>query len=340
GLTLSLPVQNSFQAFFLFSEEMDRESALEAIYEDDLLDNENFMSDVEMADASEDAPSEDGELKQQKQGFSGLPNSPENDLEKIINNSKHGTQSKCYRKKKRKKKRKNDNSIGNVNRFVINTCRQLREPKSYLIWEAIRKLGVLAVKQFVAEVFTIENRGGQMTADGKRRRTPGGILWNILKSREPEAYKEIMLKGKEFEKQLIKENSKYRANEFGGQPNSKRIRIDSVDSGGNDGNQTTESTFRNFSQPFREEKPEINLQENSWQGPLVKAWVDGIKKNNAVLENGCKIDNVQGKMLSEKVKLPVKDRIRIPVGYDDLFVEDTTDIEVKREENGHVQDAI
>jgi PHAX RNA-binding domain len=41
--------------------------------------------------------------------------------------------------------------------------------------------------------------GGQMTADGKRMRTGGGILWNILKTREPKAYKEIMLKGKEFE---------------------------------------------------------------------------------------------------------------------------------------------
>lgn len=38
-----------------------------------------------------------------------------------------------------------------------------------------------------------------MTADGKRLRTGGGVLWNILKTREPKAYKEIMLKGKEFE---------------------------------------------------------------------------------------------------------------------------------------------
>jgi PHAX RNA-binding domain len=48
-------------------------------------------------------------------------------------------------------------------------------------------------------VEAIEKCGGQMTADGKRMRTGGGILWNILKTREPKAYKEIMLKGKEFE---------------------------------------------------------------------------------------------------------------------------------------------
>lgn len=38
-----------------------------------------------------------------------------------------------------------------------------------------------------------------MTADGKRYRNGGGILWNILKNREPKAYKEIMTKGRELE---------------------------------------------------------------------------------------------------------------------------------------------
>ena len=38
-----------------------------------------------------------------------------------------------------------------------------------------------------------------MTADGKRSRTGGGILWSIIKVRDPNAYKEIMKRGKEFE---------------------------------------------------------------------------------------------------------------------------------------------
>lgn len=38
-----------------------------------------------------------------------------------------------------------------------------------------------------------------MTADSRRFRTGGGILWNIIKAREPKAYKEIMRKAKEFE---------------------------------------------------------------------------------------------------------------------------------------------
>lgn len=38
-----------------------------------------------------------------------------------------------------------------------------------------------------------------MTHDGKRFRFGGGVLWSIIKAREPKAYKEIMKKGREFE---------------------------------------------------------------------------------------------------------------------------------------------
>lgn len=49
------------------------------------------------------------------------------------------------------------------------------------------------------QVDAIQACGGQKTADGKRYRTGGGILWGILKLRDPNAYKEIMKKGNEFE---------------------------------------------------------------------------------------------------------------------------------------------
>lgn len=45
-----------------------------------------------------------------------------------------------------------------------------------------------------------------MTADGRRYRTGGGVLWNIIKTREPAAYKEIMKKAREFEKQFRQQN--------------------------------------------------------------------------------------------------------------------------------------
>lgn len=38
------------------------------------------------------------------------------------------------------------------NRFVIETCRHLKEHKSYLLWNAIGCLGVSVVKDLVKEV--------------------------------------------------------------------------------------------------------------------------------------------------------------------------------------------
>ncbi|KAE8788018.1 hypothetical protein D1007_37961 [Hordeum vulgare] len=116
---------------------------------------------------------------------------------------------------KKKKKRKSGRSknrgrpdgpptkIGDINRFVLDTCRRLKEKKSYLVWNAIGCLGVSAVSDLVQEVEAIQKCGGQTIADGSRFRTGGGILWNILKSREPKAYKEIMVKGRELEKQFM-----------------------------------------------------------------------------------------------------------------------------------------
>ncbi|KAF2304363.1 hypothetical protein GH714_030480 [Hevea brasiliensis] len=69
--------------------------------------------------------------------------------------------------------------------FVLDTCRRLKEKKSYMVYTAVGGCNSVC--------------GGQMTADGRRFRTGGGILWNIMKTREPMAYKEIMKKAKDFE---------------------------------------------------------------------------------------------------------------------------------------------
>ncbi|KAJ8512621.1 hypothetical protein OPV22_003055 [Ensete ventricosum] len=125
-------------------------------------------------------------------------------------------------KKKNRRKRKGGGGVGggggggatasiaDINRFVIETCRHLKEHKSYLLWNAIGCLGVSVVKDLVKEVDAIQRCGGQKTADGRRFRTGGGILWNILKTREPNAYKEIMSKGREFEKQFKESKTKMR----------------------------------------------------------------------------------------------------------------------------------
>ncbi|URE41229.1 calcium-dependent protein kinase [Musa troglodytarum] len=122
-------------------------------------------------------------------------------------------------KKKNRRKRKRGGGVGgggatasiaDMNRFVIEICRHLKEHKSYLLWNAIGCLGVSVVKDLVKEVDAIQRCGGQKIADGRRFRTGGGILWNILKTREPKAYKEIMSKGREFEKQFKESKAKMR----------------------------------------------------------------------------------------------------------------------------------
>ncbi|PIN16845.1 Mediator of U snRNA nuclear export PHAX [Handroanthus impetiginosus] len=111
-----------------------------------------------------------------------------------------------HKKKKKKNKRKrgssNDPNVTNINRFVLDACKRLRERKSYLMWTAVGCLGVSALSDLIKEVDAIQACGGQKTADGRRFRNGGGILWNIIKARDPNAYKEIMRKGKEFEKQF------------------------------------------------------------------------------------------------------------------------------------------
>ncbi|KAI3934862.1 hypothetical protein MKW92_020957 [Papaver armeniacum] len=111
--------------------------------------------------------------------------------------------------KRRAKKKKNKNkktgpapAINNMDKFVIDTCKRLKERKHYLVWNAVGILGVSALSDLVNEVDAIQACGGQMTADGKRHRFGGGILWGILKKRDPNAYKEIMAKGREIEMQF------------------------------------------------------------------------------------------------------------------------------------------
>ncbi|GLT57228.1 hypothetical protein SLA2020_302160 [Shorea laevis] len=122
-----------------------------------------------------------------------------------------GAQSKNQRRRANKKRnRKKRKSSGqkpvDVNRFVSGVCKRLREKKSYMVYTAVGCLGVSALSDIVEEVDAIQACGGQMTADRKRNRTGGGILWNIIKAREPAAYREIMKKTKEFEKQFKKQN--------------------------------------------------------------------------------------------------------------------------------------
>uniref|UniRef100_A0A6V7QTB6 Phosphorylated adapter RNA export protein n=1 Tax=Ananas comosus var. bracteatus TaxID=296719 RepID=A0A6V7QTB6_ANACO len=190
------------------------ESVLDAIYEESALGDEDetlgphgaMQDDVEMVDAETldgDGDAVSPERSAAPPGAGGGDGVAEGGDQ--IGGQKREGKKKKKKKRSRNKKRKggsSSSSILDINRFVIDTCRRLKERKSYLVWNAVGCLGVSVVSDLVREVESIQSCGGQMTADGKRLRNGGGILWNILKTREPKAYKEIMVKGREFEKQL------------------------------------------------------------------------------------------------------------------------------------------
>ncbi|XP_019187050.1 PREDICTED: uncharacterized protein LOC109181644 [Ipomoea nil] len=122
-----------------------------------------------------------------------------------------GTETLVNKESGRKKEKNKGNkgtpfpSLNHMNCFVTNVCRQFGERKSYLIWEAVACLGLSAVRNLVKEAQAIQACGGQKTADGRCFRTGGRILWNIIKARRPNAYKQIIKRGVEFEMSRYKE---------------------------------------------------------------------------------------------------------------------------------------
>lgn len=177
-----------------------RESVLEAIF-----DQQTLEEDAEMLDAE----TLDEEFCEPVRADQSTKENHDDDDDKT---RKQESRSRNWRRKKARKNKKKNNkggaasNITDINRFVLDTCRHLKEKKSYLVWNAVGVLGASAISDLVKEVDAIQDCGGQMTADAKRYRTSGGILWNILKTREPKAYKEIMARGREFEKQFKRQN--------------------------------------------------------------------------------------------------------------------------------------
>ncbi|XP_071918387.1 uncharacterized protein [Coffea arabica] len=233
------------------------DNVLETIFEDENLE------DVEMLDV------EEGELVEvSTEAEHGESNAG---IEVKVGNSEGCTNNpgeKKNKKKKKKSKRKRGNSgpnVTNINRFVLDVCRRLKERKSYLVWAAVGCLGVSALGDLVTEVEAIQACGGQKTADGRRFRTGGGILWSVLKVRDPNAYKEIMRRGKEFEKQFKPQN----------------VNLDT-----------------------------IHNKENSSQttGEVVDGLQEASHQESQLRQN-----------TSERNRVSVHERVRIPVAYDDLL---------------------
>ncbi|RDY06008.1 hypothetical protein CR513_10082, partial [Mucuna pruriens] len=240
----------------------DGDNILDAIYEEDNLDD--VVDDVDMVDV------EEGELvepdTQHVLGQSSAGDINEANQEPQSKNRKRRANKK-KNKKKNKKRKGSGSNVMDIDRFVLDTCRRLKEKKSYMVYTAVGCLGVSALSDIVNEVDAIQACGGQKTADGRRFRTGGGILWSTLKVREPKVFKEIMKKTREFE------------------PNVKQ-------------------------------RP-VPKKEDSSQGvPYSFAGRDqGNVSNSNILAS--QMQNQHEPATSEEKPIPIHDRLRVPVSYDD-----------------------
>lgn len=248
---------------------------------------------------------------------------------------------KIHRKKKNRKKRKGDRRKQSVSReqamsierFVVQTCRRIDEPKYPLFREAVDRIGVDAMKALLNQVDVIEKCGGQMTADGVRRRSAGGVLWNLLRDHVgPGLYKEIMKEGNRKHIEQQKARSKERENEKG---NGKRQHTD-VDDQDERHNAKRRRTSTDIDGPAsrsgrgvsrERHAPRASLREEAdnvrTPAALQNAWVQGLKKHSE--RGGLNPKPLEGNApeggIPVGTKRPVSERIRMTVSYGDLVEE-------------------
>uniref|UniRef100_A0A2P2IKU3 Phosphorylated adapter RNA export protein n=1 Tax=Rhizophora mucronata TaxID=61149 RepID=A0A2P2IKU3_RHIMU len=121
-----------------------RETVLEAIYEDD---NVEDTDDVEMLDV------EEGELVEHKSQADVAQRAGGGDNTGI---QRSQTKNQKRRQNKKKNKKRMRGGLGHnytdINRFVLDTCRRLKEKKSYMVYTAVGCLGVAALSDLVKEV--------------------------------------------------------------------------------------------------------------------------------------------------------------------------------------------
>ncbi|CAL5435736.1 unnamed protein product [Camellia sinensis] len=260
------------------------ESILDAIFDEDNLED---VQDVEMMDIEEGELVEQDSQTESRQTIGGDVNAI--NQEPRVKNHKP----KSKKKKNKKKKGNSGPNVTDINRFVLDVCKHLRERKTYLVYNAVGCLGVSALSDLVKEVDVnwfglfcsfktwvdaIQACGGQKTADGKRFRYGGGILWSVLKARDPNAYREIMKKGREFEKQFRQQNI------CQGQVQNKKDASERMD--------------------------------NACLDQMTASTSDGSQLVEPHVQNQLEQSDAERKRAS------VHDRMRVPVTYDDLIGEE------------------
>ncbi len=66
---------------------------------------------------------------------------------------------------------------------VEQLAQALQEPKRTLLTQVLRTFGMDRTTAILAETLTCEANGGMLTKDGSRRRTPGGVFFQLVKER-------------------------------------------------------------------------------------------------------------------------------------------------------------
>lgn len=75
---------------------------------------------------------------------------------KITNNMAKRRKNKKKKKNKKNKVMPSSDAV-NIDKFVLGVCKQLREPKSYLVYTAVGVLGVSALRDLLREVILTLN---------------------------------------------------------------------------------------------------------------------------------------------------------------------------------------
>ncbi|KAJ1454077.1 PHAX RNA-binding domain-containing protein [Pelagophyceae sp. CCMP2097] len=76
---------------------------------------------------------------------------------------------------------------GNVASVVTKAAKSLKERNTHLMKASVVAIGLEAARRLVAATVRVQRAGGMLTADGARKRTAGGVFFELLKGEMPKS---------------------------------------------------------------------------------------------------------------------------------------------------------